>query len=446
MPCRSIVCHGGLVHRRLTAALTLILQAVSLIDGDARRIDSSFIEGRRWIAPQTASVPMLLSVLRPPFSGTFQPFAFDTRALAHDQLALPTAHDPAPLDRPGNNGQEEPNAKLRDQKGNKVSNRLIRHLFECSDNPYFTKRQRPLDPVPASWPFMWHFELFGVRRVSQSSRRVLYRAITQWPVEDLPVGSVVIVHQFVMDGLSVKRSMRTAAIMQRFSGGDFVRVLRSTLEQQWLPGSPFLLMTEAMDGTLQDQVIDKNMDQVALTIRIRLLLQLLRGIKRMHAEGFVHRDLRPANLFVHGDCGGPDPSVCRLQIGGQDYSYATADSGADWRFQVAARRYTVKTATQEYAPPETRGADAREFGLDEIDAYDVRAADSYACGVIICEVLFGGRPADDLPWAGESSAAERRLRTLITGLTWEDPGRRLTVDQALDMLTATAKEQGWHTP
>ncbi len=107
-------------------------------------------------------------------------------------------------------------------------------------------------------------------------------------------------------------------------------------------------------------------------------LALLDALARVHAAGFVHRDLKPDNLVL-----GPDGRVTILDLG---LARRWPTDGAD------PTRAGIQVGSLEYMPPEQ---------LRDASAVDPRA-DLYAFGCVLYE-LVAGRP----PFVGEASRLER---------------------------------------
>lgn len=61
---------------------------------------------------------------------------------------------------------------------------------------------------------------------------------------------------------------------------------------------PYIAM-ELLEGSELDALIDSN--ELSLTRRIEILVQVCRGLSHAHEHGVVHRDIKPANIFVTTD-------------------------------------------------------------------------------------------------------------------------------------------------
>ena len=100
---------------------------------------------------------------------------------------------------------------------------------------------------------------------------------------------------------------------------------------------------------------------------LRLALQVCEGLGAAHAEGVIHRDIKPDNILV-----------------GDEDAVKIVDFGLAWAGQSLGARLTqtgLMVGTPEYmAPEQIRG-----------DAVDQRA-DLYALGVLLYEMLTGQVP------------------------------------------------------
>lgn len=147
-----------------------------------------------------------------------------------------------------------------------------------------------------------------------------------------------------------------------------------------------------------------------------LLDQLLAALDRIHGQGVVHRDVKPANLLL--DATGRERPHLRLS----DFGVAAA---------VDEPRLThgpVTLGTQGYLAPE-----CHQPGWEP----DPRA-DLYAAGMVAMEMVTGQRPAASRPLDGlEGAALPDGLVQVIRGLGEFDPYRRTaTAAQARQGLAA----------
>jgi len=131
-------------------------------------------------------------------------------------------------------------------------------------------------------------------------------------------------------------------------------------------GRPFLAMEYITGGSLEQAIARQNQPFPPVYV-LTLLRQVAEALQTIHHAGMVHRDLKPSNILLR-----------------EDGTAVVADLGI-----VAVTQATRLTRTGQmlgtpyYMPPEqVRG--------QPLDA----RADMYAFGVMLYEMLAGGRPVD----------------------------------------------------
>jgi eukaryotic-like serine/threonine-protein kinase len=144
-------------------------------------------------------------------------------------------------------------------------------------------------------------------------------------------------------------------------------------------GIPYVI-SELITGETLRSVIDRG--SVPRTRALELTLQLARGLSAAHAQGVVHRDLKPTNLLVTGDG--------TLKILDFGLAKVVGDRGAD-----ATEPGTLLGTSGYLAPEQARGetADAR--------------SDLFAVGAIAYELLSGQRAFGGATFAERLSAVLR---------------------------------------
>ncbi|MBS4168694.1 protein kinase [Parachlamydia sp. AcF125] len=101
-------------------------------------------------------------------------------------------------------------------------------------------------------------------------------------------------------------------------------------------------------------------------LRLSMALQLAQGVQSMHQKGWVHRDLKPGNVFFHWNHS--NPTIIKAAIGDFDTVHKTDDKP----------RTMDAMGTGGYIPPEY---------VSETDVLDAKPADIYALGVTLLEMF-----------------------------------------------------------
>jgi serine/threonine protein kinase len=127
--------------------------------------------------------------------------------------------------------------------------------------------------------------------------------------------------------------------------------------------TPFIVMEFLRGSSLAERL--RQPPPMSLRDQLDVGIQLCAGLESAHAQGVVHRDVKPGNVWL---C--LDGTVKLL-----DFAIATAASSA---VTVA----NVLTSVRYMAPEQITGA--------EIDG----RADIFAAGVVLCELFTGHRPFD----------------------------------------------------
>lgn len=206
-------------------------------------------------------------------------------------------------------------------------------------------------------------------------------------------------------------------------------------------GSAYIVM-EYVDGEDLKRRLDTGW-RPDVPAAVDLLLQLLAALAAAHAQGVIHRDVKPANILL--------TPQGRLKLA--DFGVARLQDGAD-----ATRTRGMVVGTPKYAAPEqlTGGAvDAR--------------ADLFSCGVLLYRLLAGTLPFDGPnemvvmhrllhenapPPSSLNPAVPAALDAIVAQALSKDPARRPADAQSFAALLApfgtgasldTAVRQGTRT-
>ncbi len=174
---------------------------------------------------------------------------------------------------------------------------------------------------------------------------------------------------------------------------------------------PFLIME-----LLRGETLDGRLGRGPLPVReaVRIAVEIARGVAHAHAQGVVHRDLKPGNVFVCDDG----------QVKVLDFGLAHVFG-----------RESVAGGTPAYMAPEQVAGEAGD-----------ERADVYALGVIVHELVTGQRPSGKEPGlAGGEKPPELRgaptaLGRLVASMLARDPAARpASAVEARDQLAAVQR-------
>ena len=192
--------------------------------------------------------------------------------------------------------------------------------------------------------------------------------------ERVPVGKLVAVKflhaSFAKDSEFLGRFERETRVMSKLAHPNCVSVVDFGVWE----GAPYLVM-EFVAGTTLRAMIDEG--PIPVGRALLLTRQIAAGLAHAHAQGIVHRDVKPANIMISEEIGTGD-HVRILDFG---LARLRGNVGRD------ATQTNVVVGTPNYMAPE------QTIGGGTIDA----RTDVYAVGVVLFEMVVGERPfsADD---------------------------------------------------
>ncbi|MEA2327943.1 MAG: eukaryotic-like serine/threonine-protein kinase [Thermoanaerobaculia bacterium] len=145
-------------------------------------------------------------------------------------------------------------------------------------------------------------------------------------------------------------------------------------------GFPFFVMEHVQGRPLVDYCDEH---RLAIRERIKLLLQVCKGVQHAHQKGIIHRDLKPSNVLVADVEGRPLPKII-------DFGIAKAIDDNFIGESTAVLTGIGVVGTPAFMSPEALSG-------DDLDT----RTDVYSLGVMMYELLTGARPhrVDDLPLA-----------------------------------------------
>lgn len=169
----------------------------------------------------------------------------------------------------------------------------------------------------------------------------------------------------------VERFMAEAAIGRSINHDNFVGIHEVEYEEA---SSTLAIVMDFIEGrTLQDLIPDQG---ISLEVAIPIVSQLCDALDHLHSKGIVHRDLKPENIIVKSD---GTPIILDMGI-----AKDTSDSS------LSQTSTGMAMGTPLYMAPE------------QLDAKSATsAADRFALGLIVYQMLSGRLPWDDGLGKGE---------------------------------------------
>ena len=177
------------------------------------------------------------------------------------------------------------------------------------------------------------------------------------------------------------RFLDEARTLARFEHRNVVRV-RDVFE---VNGTAYIVM-EYEDGEPLDRVLERTGTLTEAQIK-RLLLPIVAGLRQVHAAGFLHRDVKPANIFIRRS----DESPVLLDFGSARHALGRLS------------RSVTAIASSGYSPPEQYESNGQQGPWTDI----------YALSALCYRAIAGRAPVE----------APRRQGQLLRG--GEDPLPRL---------------------
>jgi CheY-like chemotaxis protein len=194
----------------------------------------------------------------------------------------------------------------------------------------------------------------------------VYEAVRE-DLGEMPVAIKVLHPSIATDQDALRRFQREAQTVARLNHPNIVRVL----DFQMPADEPAFLVMERLHGSSLGDAIRSgrrfSIEEVALVGS-----QALAALARAHAAEVIHRDLKPDNIYLASQPGGPD------MVKVLDFGVAKL-MGSQWNDKLTQTGMAVGTPAY-MAPEQARGA--------SVDA----RTDIYALGCLMFEALTGRSP------------------------------------------------------
>jgi len=197
-------------------------------------------------------------------------------------------------------------------------------------------------------------------RVGQGGMGVLYRGVDS--VLDREVAIKLMIGDFADDIEQLRpRFQREARAIAKLQHRNIVTVFEFAEDA----GTPYIVM-EFLRGTSLSARL-KAAPPLSIVEKVDIVAQLCDGLGYAHEQGVVHRDVKPANIFLLGD-----GSVKLLDFGIAKLTTSNLTRQGD------------VLGSPSYMSPE------QIMGLETIDG----RSDVFSAGVVLFELLAGRRPFD----------------------------------------------------
>jgi eukaryotic-like serine/threonine-protein kinase len=210
------------------------------------------------------------------------------------------------------------------------------------------------------------FRILGT--LGQGGMGVVYRAEQIEPVRR-EVALKLIHARFTTPAATLRFAAERQA-MARLAHPCIARIFEAGTTSE---GFPYFAM-ELVPGQPLTAYADER--RLPLEARVRLLIEVCRGVEHAHRRGILHRDLKPANILVAETEGQPAPKIIDFGVAKAIDQPLTEQTLATGEMMVGTPAYMSPEAFQ-----------AGEQGAD----LDTRT-DVYALGVMLYELLAGLKP------------------------------------------------------
>jgi len=209
----------------------------------------------------------------------------------------------------------------------------------------------------------------------------------------------------------LEKFLEEARVLARISSRDNPRIV-SLFSFFTAHGTAYLVMPYLEGQTLAELLRSRGGSLPEQEAKY-YLTAILDGLREVHSEGLIHRDIKPHNVFVTNDGG-----VKLIDFGAARYA------------QGAKSRALTQVLTAPYAPFEQYSQQAAQGPWTDL----------YAVGVTFYEMLTGRLPADApsrvgdpslvLPHAATSGQVSKELDALVTKAMHPEASERFqTVDE-----------------
>ncbi len=240
-------------------------------------------------------------------------------------------------------------------------------------------------------------------------------------LQGIDVALKIIRPEIASDAVNTRRFEQEVILARKVSHPNLCPIYDIFRSEQPAPAFLFLTMKFLHGETLDARLKDPN--RIPPDEPLEICKQLLAGVAALHGAGIIHRDLKPNNIML-------EHSQDRLNAAIMDFGLARlheADATVGQTFSIAG--------TIGYMAPELLRGEP-----------PTKASDLFALGIVLHQVLTGGRPEDirrdssTPPTRGlRSAGAPPYLARAIEGFLSHDPEKRSRCFEQIQSVASGAR-------
>jgi serine/threonine-protein kinase len=212
-----------------------------------------------------------------------------------------------------------------------------------------------------------------------------------YDTETNQIVAVKILHgEAALDEESVVRFQNEISFTQKIDHPNVVGILDSGKTQS---GTPFVAMELLSGGSLKEKLAQAPDKQIPFREAVEMLLQISEGVSALHAQGLIHRDIKPGNIiFTENGI----PKVTDLGL------------ARSMKSDFSLTKTGVCLGTPYYMSPE-------QVRCESVTP----ASDIYSLSILAYELVMGHRPYEEDNWF---ALAKRHCADPIPELAVKDAG------------------------